>query len=117
MEFYTIPRIIHELVDNAGFANPEILIISVSLYILIGPFMFYFFVCKREVVKLLKQRFASSVKQSPPKSSTSASTKMSRIFRRSSSYETQTPAITPVSVQPTKYEVRCEDNMAFTPQE
>jgi len=54
MQFYTIPRIIHEIVDTDK-ASPELLVVSVSLYCFIGPAMFGFFVCKREVLKLLSE--------------------------------------------------------------
>jgi len=54
MEFYTIPRIIHWIVDSDQ-ASPELLMISVSLYMLIGPGVFYFFVCKRDTINLIKK--------------------------------------------------------------
>jgi hypothetical protein len=117
MEFYTIPRIIHEIVDNAKKASPELLIVSIGLYVLIGPFMFYFFVCKKEVIKLLKQQFGSQTKPSTSTSSSSRTTKTSRVFWRSRSYETSPPT-TPeaVTVTAIKFESRCEDNAGFTPE-
>lgn len=54
MQFYTLPRIVHEIVDLDAM-GPEFVVFSVTLYQLIGPAMFYFFVCKAEVFRLISR--------------------------------------------------------------
>lgn len=93
MQFYTIPRIIHEIVDTDK-ASPELLVVSVSLYCFIGPAMFGFFVCKREVFKLLSElKFGKrSAKLHTTTSQKTSSTTMGqsiRDFFRSISQESQ----------------------------
>jgi len=80
--------------------------------------MFYFFVCKKEVIKLLKQRFGNEAKRSTSTSSSSGKMKTSRVFWRSRSYETSTPTTTNTAITITgiNFESRCEDNAAFTPE-
>ena len=117
MQFYTIPRIVHEIVD-ADSASPELLMFSISLYMLIGPAMFYFFVCKTEVFKLITQ-MTTEVKLSVSRPSTSSGvTKNSFIFWRSRSYETsETKASTNLDLHPVKYNQKGQDNLSFVTEE
>ena len=123
MQFYTIPRIVHEIVDSDN-ASPELLIFSVSLYLLIGPAMFYFFVCKSEVYKMITKRFVK-IKESV--SNATAPTKLSSgsiKFWRSRSYQTSSDEVPTVptnvtsnsttsKIEPIKYEQKGEDNSAY----
>ncbi|EFX89487.1 hypothetical protein DAPPUDRAFT_233474 [Daphnia pulex] len=122
MQFYTIPRIVHEIVDSDN-ATPELLIFSISLYMLIGPAMFYFFVCKTEVYKMIRDRVVK-IKESASRA-TSNSTKISSgsvKFWRSRSYQTssdESPAIEtsdskPSNIEAIKYQQNGEDNLAYT---
>jgi hypothetical protein len=128
MQFYTIPRIVHEIVDSDN-ATPELLIFSVSLYMLIGPAMFYFFVCKTEVYKMIRDRVVK-IKESASRALTSSnSTKISSgsvKFWRSRSYQTssdespanETSDSKPSNIEAIKYlqngEDLGEDNLAYT---
>ena len=58
MEFLGIPMI--GLLITSHFELPPLfLIISAVLYLFEGPLIFYFFVCKRETIDLIKQLFRS----------------------------------------------------------
>ncbi len=120
MQFYTIPRIVHEIVD-ADSASPELLIFSVSLYLMIGPAMFYFFVCKSEVFKMIT-RMASGIKETTSRSTISSKISAgSTKFWRSRSYQTSmndsTPnspnATTSANVEPIKFQYKGAENAAF----
>lgn len=119
MQFYTIPRIVHEIVD-ADSASPEFLIFSISLYMLIGPAMFYFFVCKNEVFKMITELLAK-VKESASQASTSSKlTSGSVKFWRSRSYDTSSNQISTIKTAPSaldiatiKYQQKGEDNSAY----
>ena len=87
MQFYTIPRIVHEIVDSDN-ASPELLIFSVSLYLMIGPAMFYFFVCKTEVYKMIRERFVQIKESASRVTSSSKISSGSAKFWRSQSYKT-----------------------------
>ena len=121
MQFYTIPRIVHEIVDSDG-ASPELLIFSVSLYLMIGPAMFYFFVCKTEVFKMiagLTTSMRNRIKESTLSSKISGG---SAKFWRSRSYQTSmndsaptSPTQSAANVEPIKfqYKYKGEENSAF----
>ena len=54
MQFYTVPRIIQWFVD-ADWAKPELLIVCATLFLLIGPCVFFSFVCRMETISMLKE--------------------------------------------------------------
>lgn len=129
MQFYTIPRIVHEIVDSDN-ASPEFLIFSVSLYLLIGPAMFYFFVCKAEVFKLITG-LVNNIKEKTTLSGSTKSTGFSSSisitrFWRSKSYETSSESTTTdnnpkalsfKSIEPHNREPKGEENKTFENEE
>lgn len=125
MQFYTIPRIVHEIVDSDN-ASPEFLAFSVSLYLLIGPAMFYFFVCKTEVFKLITE-LGNNIKEKTQTSDSINSTKFSSVstlrFWRSRSYETSSesgttnPKVPSLKVESIKYKTKGEENATFEGEE
>ncbi|KZS04673.1 Uncharacterized protein APZ42_032310 [Daphnia magna] len=123
MQFYTIPRIVHEIVD-ADSASPEFLMFSISLYMLIGPAMFYFFVCKNEVFKMITE-FLAKVKESASQASTSSKLSSGTVkFWRSRSFETSLTPVPVTNTTPTatdieaiKFQQNGEDNAAYVSEE
>lgn len=124
MQFYTIPRIVHEIVDSDN-ASPELLMFSVSLYTLIGPAMFYFFVCKVEVYKLIKN-LSNGIRESSSTRLSKLSVSSMKVAWRfqSKSYQTSnempnTAVNTSTSVHSIRYKTKGEENPSFvhdTPQ-
>lgn len=55
MQFYTVPRVIQWFVDE-DWAKPELLIVCASIFLMIGPCIFYSFMCRRETVDMIKDQ-------------------------------------------------------------
>lgn len=114
MQFYTIPRIVHEIVDN-NVVGPELVVFSVTLYQLIGPAMFYFFVCKTEVFRLISKAFGSEKLRKSWSSISSRVSISSSLFGRSSSYSTEErdKHQIPAPVVNGSFKIKGEDNPSF----
>ena len=112
MQFYTIPRIIHEIVDT-DLAGPELLIVSVSLYVLIGPAMFYFFVCKAEVFTLLAELSSSFRRKIRAKTRMPGQPNRQMSSTSSSNMRTPDTQSSNVSVFFNDDVNKCQDNPAF----
>lgn len=118
MQFYTIPRIVHEVVDLDA-AGPEYVVFSVTLYQLIGPAMFFFFVCKAEVFRMISKAISNGkMTRSLSAASSSVRSASSSLFRRSQSYtmsseasEKTNDAALPVATN--SFKIKWEDNPAF----
>ena len=120
MQFYTIPRIVHEVVDSDN-ATPELLLFSISLYMLIGPAMFYFFVCKSEVYKMITE-LVVKIKESASRASGSTILSSSSVkFWRSRSYKTssdepstiETGNSKPSNIEAITYKQNGQDNFTY----
>lgn len=58
MQFYTLPRIIQWFGDTET-ARPELLMFCATVFLMIGPCVFWSFVWRAEVLKLVKNRLKS----------------------------------------------------------
>ena len=61
MQFYTVPRIIQWFVDSDR-VKTELLMLCASIFLMIGPCIFYFFVCRREIIAMLKDQLSMIVR-------------------------------------------------------
>jgi hypothetical protein len=60
MQFYTVPRIIQWFVDSDR-VKTELLMLCASIFLMIGPCIFYFFVCRREIIIMLRDQLSTIV--------------------------------------------------------
>jgi hypothetical protein len=60
MQFYTVPRIIQWFVDSDR-AHPELLMLCATIFLMIGPCIFYLFVCRRQTLNMIKAHASSSL--------------------------------------------------------
>lgn len=61
MQFYTVPRIIQWFVDSDR-VKTELLVLFASIFLIIdGPCIFYFFVCQREIIIMLRDQLSTIV--------------------------------------------------------
>jgi hypothetical protein len=60
MQFYTVPRIIQWFVDSDR-AHPELLMLCATIFLMIGPSIFYLFVCRRGTLNLIKAHASSLI--------------------------------------------------------
>lgn len=58
MQFYTIPRIIQWFVESDR-VKTELLMVCASIFLMIGPCIFYFFVCRREIITMLRDQLST----------------------------------------------------------
>jgi len=58
VQFMSLPKILHLIVVKFD-VPPQLVMISCTLYIFEGPLIFFYFVCKRETIDLIKQLFRS----------------------------------------------------------
>ena len=58
VQFMSLPKILHLIVVKFD-VPPQLVMISCTLYIFEGPMIFFYFVCKRETIDLIKQLFRS----------------------------------------------------------
>ena len=114
MQFYTIPRIVHEIVDN-DVVGPELVVFSITLYQLIGPAMFYFFVCKTEVFQLISKAIGSEKLRKSWSTVSSRLSLSSSLFTRSHSYSTEESDKhqIPAPVIHGSFKIKGEDNPSF----